>query len=78
VTVPDFGEKTCRIHEEPVLADRLLIKEKPTTNKGLTKEVGGESRDPREDGEAGTGLQDEKSDGLLGEQTHNDGGPVEG
>ena len=62
--------------EEPVLIDGVLVEEESCTNLGLPQEVGGEESKPLEDAEASIGLENEKGDGLLEEQTNNDCLPV--
>ena len=64
--------------EEPVLGDDgVLIKEEDGTDFGLLQKVSGEEREPLEDLETSTGLEDEEGDGLLEEQSDDDRLPDE-
>lgn len=54
---------------------RILVEEEGGSDERLVQKVGGESRDEFEDRETGAGLQNEQSDGLLEEQSHNNSWP---
>lgn len=64
------------INEEPMLPNRLCIKEENSSRRSLPQEITRKRSDPRKDVEPSTALQHEKSDDLLHEETDDDCGPV--
>ena len=62
--------------KEPVpREDDVLIEEENGADLGLFQKVGGEEGEPSENFETSAGLEDKEGDGLLGEETDDDGWP---
>jgi hypothetical protein len=57
--------------------DSFLIEEKGSAYETLSEKVGRGSRKPHEDVEAGNGLEHEKGNRLLKEQSDHDGAPLD-
>lgn len=66
---------THSVNKEPMLANSLCIKEERCTDFGLGQEITRKRRDPFEDGETSAGFQDEERDGLLDEESDDNGRP---
>ena len=71
----DYGSQN--VGEKPLLIDDgVFIEEEYGTGSGLLQKVRSQERKPLEDFEAGVGLEDKEGNGLLEEETDNDGSPV--
>ena len=57
--------------------DSFLIEEKGSAYETLSQKIGRESHKPHEHVEAGTGLEHEKGNCLLKEQSDHDGAPLD-
>jgi hypothetical protein len=69
---------TYQVDKKPMFCiDSFLIEEKGSAYETLIEKIGRESRKPHEHVEAGTGLENEKGNRLLKEQSDHDGMPLD-
>jgi hypothetical protein len=69
---------TYQVDKNPMLCiDGFLIEEKGSAYETLVEKIGRESRKPHEHMEAGTGLEHEKGNRLLNEQSDHDSVPLD-